>query len=203
MNQRSPWIHRLAIVPIPVLVLAIIALWVANVRVVWTSPTMTWLIHYGPVVLGMAVLASARKACPGKFASGNRGSAARRSAAPRSRRGDESRARAVQHPVGHAPCLRRPALARLPHPLCQPLLRRTIWQVAGPPLLRIPLQPQRALRKLRNVQGVQDRPAAPLGMDRPGRPQLRHPRLPLQRRGRLAADHGGRPRRYRKQARRR
>ncbi|MFZ1936200.1 MAG: GAF domain-containing protein, partial [Thermoguttaceae bacterium] len=61
MNQRSPWIHRLAIVPIPVLVLAIIALWVANVRVVWTSPTMTWLIHYGPVVLGMAVLASARE----------------------------------------------------------------------------------------------------------------------------------------------
>ncbi len=64
MNQRSPWIHRLAIVPIPVLVLAIIALWVANVRVVWTSPTMTWLIHYGPVVLGMAVLASRAKGVP-------------------------------------------------------------------------------------------------------------------------------------------
>ena len=35
MNQRSPWVKRLAIVPIPLLVLAMAALWVADVRVVW------------------------------------------------------------------------------------------------------------------------------------------------------------------------
>jgi PAS domain S-box-containing protein len=61
MNQRSPWVHRLAIVSIAVLVLAMVALWVADLRGVWSSPTMTWLVHYGPMVLGMAVLASARE----------------------------------------------------------------------------------------------------------------------------------------------
>ena len=56
MNQRSQWVNRLAIMPIPVLVLAMAALWVADVRVVWPSPSMIWLIHYGPVAIGVAFI---------------------------------------------------------------------------------------------------------------------------------------------------
>ena len=56
MNQRSPWVNRLAIMPIPLLVLVMVALWVADVRVVWASPSMVWLIHYGFVALGVAFI---------------------------------------------------------------------------------------------------------------------------------------------------
>ena len=56
MNQRSPWIHRLAIVPIPLMVLAMVALWVADLRVVWALPSLNWLVHYGPVALGIAFI---------------------------------------------------------------------------------------------------------------------------------------------------
>ena len=56
MNQRSPWLNRLAIVPIPLLALAMVALWVADVRVVWPLPPLTWLVHYGSVALGVAFI---------------------------------------------------------------------------------------------------------------------------------------------------
>ena len=56
MNQRSPWVNRLAIVPIPLLVLAMVALWVADVRVAWPSPPLNWLIHYGSAALGVAFI---------------------------------------------------------------------------------------------------------------------------------------------------
>ena len=46
-------------------------------------------------------------------------------------RGHANRARAVQHPLGHAAGLCHSALARLPRPLRQPLLRGAIRQVAG------------------------------------------------------------------------
>ena len=56
MNQRIQWVSRLAIVPIPVLVLAMVALWVADVRVAWASPSLIWLVHYGPVALGVTFI---------------------------------------------------------------------------------------------------------------------------------------------------
>ena len=56
MNQRSQWVNRLAILPIPMLVLAMVALWVADVRAVWAPPSMIWLIHYSPVALGIAFI---------------------------------------------------------------------------------------------------------------------------------------------------
>jgi PAS domain S-box-containing protein len=52
VNQRNQWMNRLAIAPIPMMALAIVSLWVADVRVVWASQSMTWLIHYGSVALG-------------------------------------------------------------------------------------------------------------------------------------------------------
>ena len=42
--------------PIPLLVLAMVALWVADVRVVWPLPPLTLLIHYGSVALGIAFI---------------------------------------------------------------------------------------------------------------------------------------------------
>lgn len=56
MPPPSSWMNRLAIVPIPVLALAIVSLWVADVRVAWGSATMIWLVHYGPVALGVAFI---------------------------------------------------------------------------------------------------------------------------------------------------
>jgi PAS domain S-box-containing protein len=68
MKQRGPWVNRLAILPIPLLVLAMVALWVADVRVAWASPSVIWLFHYGPVALGIAfiVLCVAVLAAPRK-----------------------------------------------------------------------------------------------------------------------------------------
>ena len=54
-----------------------------------------------------------------------------------------------------------------------------------------------------SLQGAEDQRTPSLGVDRPGRPQLRHLRLPLHRRGRLAAHHGGGPRHHRAQEGRR
>ena len=54
MNHRMPRERQLAIVPIPVLVLAMVALWVADVRVAWPLPPLTLLVHYGAAALGVA-----------------------------------------------------------------------------------------------------------------------------------------------------
>ena len=51
-----PSVNRLAIVPIPLLMLAMVALWVADVRVVWTLPPLNLLVHYSPVALGVAFI---------------------------------------------------------------------------------------------------------------------------------------------------
>ena len=56
MNQRSQWVNRLAIAPIPLLVLAMVVLWVADVRVAWPSPLLNWLVHYGSVALGVVFI---------------------------------------------------------------------------------------------------------------------------------------------------
>ena len=56
MNPPSPWVNRLACLPIPVLVLAMVALWVADVRVVWPLPPLNWLVHYGSAVLGIVLI---------------------------------------------------------------------------------------------------------------------------------------------------
>ncbi|MHB8863534.1 MAG: DUF4118 domain-containing protein, partial [Pirellulaceae bacterium] len=53
MNQRSQWLNRLAITPIPVLVLALVVVWLADVRVAWTSPSLSWLVHYGCAAIGV------------------------------------------------------------------------------------------------------------------------------------------------------
>ncbi len=51
--------------------------------------------------------------------------------------------------------LRDTALIGLSRAVCQPFLRGAIRQVRGPAPLRVPLQPHRAVRKLRNLQGAQ------------------------------------------------
>ncbi len=56
MNQRSQWVSRLAIVLLPILVLAMVALWVADVRVAWPLPPLYWLVHYGSVLLGIVFI---------------------------------------------------------------------------------------------------------------------------------------------------
>jgi hypothetical protein len=42
--------------PIPVLVVAMVALWVMDVRIAWSAPTLVWLAHYGSVTLGVAFI---------------------------------------------------------------------------------------------------------------------------------------------------
>ncbi len=56
MNRRGQWMNRLAIVPIPLLVFAIVALWIADLQVAWAPPSMIWLVHYSPVALGVAFI---------------------------------------------------------------------------------------------------------------------------------------------------
>ena len=56
MNQRRPWVHLLAIAPIPVLAAAIVALWVADVQVAWSSTYVNGFVHYGSAVLGIVLI---------------------------------------------------------------------------------------------------------------------------------------------------
>ncbi len=53
MSRLSRW----AWLPIPILLAAILALWVANLQVVGHSPAMIWLLHYGSVAIGIAFIA--------------------------------------------------------------------------------------------------------------------------------------------------
>ena len=48
--------QRWAIVPIPLLLLALIALWIANPQVVWPAPVLNWFIHGGIPLLGLALI---------------------------------------------------------------------------------------------------------------------------------------------------
>ena len=56
MNQLSHWVNRLAIVPIPLLAWAIVALWVADVRVTRPLPLLNGLVHYGSAILGVVLI---------------------------------------------------------------------------------------------------------------------------------------------------
>ncbi len=56
-SPRSPFSrYGLAWLPIPLSLLAIIALWVADVRNVWASPQLNWLVYYGFSALGIAFI---------------------------------------------------------------------------------------------------------------------------------------------------
>jgi len=55
--SRSPLArYGLAGLSIPLFLVAIVALWVADVRVVWSSPSLNWLVHYGFSALGVALI---------------------------------------------------------------------------------------------------------------------------------------------------
>ena len=54
-SPAHPWRH-LAIVPIPVAILAIVVLWIADVRVTWTQPFVYSLVHFGTAALGVAFI---------------------------------------------------------------------------------------------------------------------------------------------------
>ena len=56
MKPQGSQLIRLAIVPIPLLVIAIVALWVANPSVVWPSTYLNWLVHYGSAVVGLVFI---------------------------------------------------------------------------------------------------------------------------------------------------
>ena len=56
MHQRTERLNRMAIMPIPLLVLAMVALWVADVRIVWSLSPLTLLVHYGSMALGVAFI---------------------------------------------------------------------------------------------------------------------------------------------------
>jgi PAS domain S-box-containing protein len=57
----DPW-ERLAWIPIPLLIVTMAALWVANLRTPWPSAPLFWLTNYAPAVLalGFIVLPAAR-----------------------------------------------------------------------------------------------------------------------------------------------
>ena len=48
--------YGLAWLPIPLLTLAMVVLWVADVRVVWPVRPLSWFVHYGSVVLGVGLI---------------------------------------------------------------------------------------------------------------------------------------------------
>ena len=48
--------QRLAWLPIPLMAAAMVALWIADLRTTWSPQSMIWLIHYGPVALGLAFI---------------------------------------------------------------------------------------------------------------------------------------------------
>jgi hypothetical protein len=52
--QRLP--ARLALLPIPLLLTAMAALWAADLRVVWSPPTLYWLVQYGSAALGIVFI---------------------------------------------------------------------------------------------------------------------------------------------------
>ena len=56
MKQRTSWAHRLAILPIPVLALAIVTLWVADVQVVWPMRPLNFVIHYAAAIVGLVFI---------------------------------------------------------------------------------------------------------------------------------------------------
>jgi PAS domain S-box-containing protein len=60
-TQAGRW-HQLAWLPLPLLLAALVTLWVADVRVVWPLPLLNWIVHYGSVALGvgLVVLPAAR-----------------------------------------------------------------------------------------------------------------------------------------------
>jgi PAS domain S-box-containing protein len=46
----------LAWLPIPLMAMAMAALWVARLQVVWPLPPLNWSVHYGPATLGVAFI---------------------------------------------------------------------------------------------------------------------------------------------------
>ena len=50
-TPRASWAPRWAIIPLPLLALAIVVLWIAGLRVAWPSPPLNWFVHYGSVAL--------------------------------------------------------------------------------------------------------------------------------------------------------
>ncbi len=118
----------------------------------------------------------------------------------RRRRAPGGGAAEAQRRAEHAAGLRDPVVAGLSRATGQPFLRRSLRQGPRPPMLRISVSPQRTVRELRDVQGIEDGRTASVGVDRPGRLQLRHLRLSLRRRRWFAADHGGGHRRHQDQA---
>ena len=56
-KQPGYWLSHLAWLPIPILVGAMVVLWVADLRVAWPVPLLYGLIHYGIAFLGVVFIA--------------------------------------------------------------------------------------------------------------------------------------------------
>ena len=54
--DRRSWLRAFSWLPIPLLLAAIAALWVADLRVAWHLRSLNWLINYGSVALGVAFI---------------------------------------------------------------------------------------------------------------------------------------------------
>jgi PAS domain S-box-containing protein len=50
-------LNRLALLPIPLLLVAIAVLWAADLQVAWPSPFLYWLVHYGSATIGIVFIA--------------------------------------------------------------------------------------------------------------------------------------------------
>ena len=75
-------------------------------------------------------------------------------------------------------------------PFANRFFRERFGESHGRRCYRVSVWAHGAVRDLRNVYGSENQRAPSLGVDRPGRPQLRHLRLSLHRHGRLAPHHG-------------